>query len=385
MMVTCVVIPLLLFNSASAVRVHDLMASKVEELNGAKCLRCMGTLPFNTVAVPSAEGRCTPRSVGSWSECLWPTSTDYNNIGGGDFFDFSMASPNDHLNGINDMSDEMKTRTLEHGVEILTDLDDTLICSGGKLPKGIDDDCKGGSFYPGSAEFYYGLSVGNLGTANARKPIPFSARPTEMKKILGMHSCTGVDLHFRKRICGCADKAACRNHSCDCYGIDTKRAQYGKLKDGVDVLTSEVGDMAKMGNRKFKNFLKISPTFDAPAVFMGDNGQGDLLAAQMMLIASQDVWRWETYEFNGKVIAAFIHDVAKVCRTFECRSAWARHNIFMFTSYLDAAETAYELGLLTGSSYEKVKEAFGSIPADEDSSYEDTSDESAELISTNGS
>lgn len=161
--------PLLLFNSAFAVRQHSLMASKVEELSGADCLRCKGTRPENTIAVTSAAGRCTSRFVKSWSKCLWPTSADYNDIGGGDFFDFSIASPNDHLNGIKDMSDKMKTRTLDRGVEILTDLDDTLICSGGSFPKGIDTDCKGGSFYPGSAEFYHGLSVGNLGTATTKK------------------------------------------------------------------------------------------------------------------------------------------------------------------------------------------------------------------------
>lgn len=333
------------------------------------CKRCRGTLPSNTYTVSTKQTKsgkpttddCTPDFPVRWSNCFWPSSADYKTVSMGEFFDISKAAPGGYLKGLRDMSAEMKAQELKNGVEILTDLDDTLICSGGRFPKGIDKSCTGGTFYPGAAEFYHGLSMpkhkGWKRGQPARRPIPFSARPAPSKSMAAIHQCSGLDLHFRSRICGCSGVDACKHHKCECYGLDTVRAQYGNVFDGRDVFIGATDNMLHLGYRKFKNYLELRRTFDAPIVFIGDNGQGDLSAAQMMLVASQDAWINTSFGFRGKVIAAFIHDVAKTCVVAECRTSWARHNIFFFDSYLDAAYVANTNGLLTTDSYTQVAAA----------------------------
>merc|ERR1719487_1083799 len=98
-----------------------------------------------------------------------------------------------------------------------------------------------------------------------------------------------------------------------------------------------------MGYTKYSNWKSgVLGHVAAPTVFFGDNGQGDFAAAQMMLLRSQ------TEPMNkGRVVAAFIHDVAQTCLSDECRTTWAEQNIFFFANYGEAADIAKNIGLVS--------------------------------------
>jgi len=272
----------------------------------------------------SGSNSCSVQT--SWVNCHFPTTQDYSKIGQETFFNMSLAAPSGHLKGIVDMSNDLKEKTLADGVQILTDLDDTLVCSGGVWPKGIDTSCRAKSFYDGVAELYYGLSLQQTGwtwgESHARLPIPASARPSQLKFALGLKACTKADLHFKKTICNCPSKTACIKGLCDCFGLDIKDAQYGDVKNVLSGDLFKQGDMEHLASTKMDKYIawrnsrvrkceirsrsvrkearktakrqlqgNSEKCSAAPVVFFGDNGQGDLSAAQRLLLLSQQLWR----------------------------------------------------------------------------------------------
>merc|ERR1719491_1038166 len=79
-----------------------------------------------------------------------------------------------------------------------------------------------------------------------------------------------------------------------------------------------------------------------PTAFVGDNGQGDAIAAQMMLKESPMY-----SDAGGTMHVSFIHDVVRKCQSEECRTAWARVGIHMFEHYPHAASIACRLGFIS--------------------------------------
>eukprot|EP00930_Biecheleria_cincta_P021054 TRINITY_DN15686_c1_g1_i1.p1 TRINITY_DN15686_c1_g1~~TRINITY_DN15686_c1_g1_i1.p1 ORF type:complete len:445 (+),score=49.37 TRINITY_DN15686_c1_g1_i1:81-1415(+) len=378
-MVFLISVSLLLLWSVSASRQHAI--SQVTQKDGLDdriscrpAFQCQGTEPSDTIVKPGtcrcnsakAQGKeaivklpyffrsrkgtdanCQIQGQ-SWRSCKFPSTLEFEHIGQGDFFDISIAAPSGHLKGVSDMSPSTQRKVFSAGVRVLSDLDDTLVCSGGRAPAGIDKRCAHGTFYDGAAELFYALSVqksnySGWGESVASLPIPFSARPP--MRFLRMTACGSVDLHLKQKICNCSGPSACLAGNCNCFGLDIEHAQYGRKRDAAD-LFGETGQMDNMGATKFKNWMRIRRHLEEPAVFFGDNGQGDLLAAQRMMIVSQDTWREQGNDFSGRVVAAFIHDVAEQCVTAKCRSAWRKHNIFLYSNYCEATNQAEEVGLL---------------------------------------
>jgi len=279
---------------------------------------------------------------------VWPQTKDFKDVGQQPFVWAAQELRVDQL------------RKEKIGVRVMTDLDDTLFCSGGgRISGGIDAVCAGTTkhgLYPKVAEFYYSLSLGfradvTWGVTSAPGAIPFSARPSPLVaaaeavgRNFGVGHCGPKDFMVRERVCGCPSEVACksreRNPKCSCFGIATELAHYGRLGNMTDVWNDDFTDM---GYTKFNNWAmsQSRSKFDSPMVFVGDNGQGDLLAAQMMLAASfelPDSW-------CGQVIAAFIHDVADACDE-GCKDAWAEQNIFIFSNYTEATQKAKQIRLL---------------------------------------
>lgn len=294
--------------------------------------------------------------------CTWPhKGSEFGHLGTpiGDLAQFAVYGPvtpqppHSHLRGLRDLSSARRLQLLSHGVRVLHDIDDTIVCSGGSHFKGIDKKCAGTKekhLYPGVVELFYALSLGPSsaavwGEAAANYTVPFSARPWVLFYLLAARQCSGEDLRFRQKICGCAGgSAGCKRKDadCGCFGIATELAQYGHLRDGTDFVNQR---FKRLGRTKFGNwYSNIYGHLGQPAVFFGDNGQGDLVASQLMLIASQRL-----SPRRGAVLAAFVHDVQEppACPSGGCRSAWARHNIFFFRDYAEATAIALDLGLIS--------------------------------------
>ncbi|CAK9021286.1 Uncharacterized protein SCF082_LOCUS15276 [Durusdinium trenchii] len=99
-------------------------------------------------------------------------------------------------------------------------------------------------------------------------------------------------------------------------------------------------------------YLSLYPEYKL--VFFGDNGQGDLLAAE--LLATQP-------ESCDNVRASFIHDVLSpetagmMLSSFDedqREALWEKHNIVFFKTYVEAGRRAFELGLISLSGLHRV-------------------------------
>eukprot|EP00928_Gymnodinium_smaydae_P010679 TRINITY_DN14025_c0_g1_i1.p1 TRINITY_DN14025_c0_g1~~TRINITY_DN14025_c0_g1_i1.p1 ORF type:complete len:700 (+),score=44.24 TRINITY_DN14025_c0_g1_i1:163-2262(+) len=280
------------------------------------------------------------------------------------------------------------------GAQVLTDIDDTIKCSGGHQPAGIDSTCKHtsvGALYPGVVAFYKALALGHQGASTKvsrhRFPIPLSARPRALSWVLGMKRCRKVDLFFRQLACegDCTFHKCHKNYRwfreskhniCDCFGLNTEDAQYGELWDyGPDRANEhmyktfeqkeitdqkpvfESGGYSKMAFSKFNGFLNLFKTSKgSPMVFVGDNGQGDFSAAQMML-------RFKDTHGHHHMHAAFIHYVRKdmdpdSAQFTAAQKAWGKQRIYVFRDYMEAARIALEKHIISKDQFEVVKESY---------------------------
>merc|ERR1719210_145412 len=112
------------------------------------------------------------------------------------------------------------------------------------------------------------------------KVIPMSARPDELRAFLAMQSGGEEDTAYQ---------AAAHRVGISGWGLDTENARYGSVFDFSD-FTDLLGDFDtdltrydKLGYRKYSNWKQIATSLGIPSIFLGDNGQGDAVAAQMML------------------------------------------------------------------------------------------------------
>lgn len=105
--------------------------------------------------------------------------------------------------------------------------------------------------------------------------------------------------------------------------------------------------------RSFFAYAKLYPEYNY--VWVGDNGQGDVLAAELMR------------DSCDAVRACFIHEVAPIEQTLTSlprptREAWATRQIYFFRTYVGASLTAFQVGLITAEDVaEVVEEAIGDV------------------------
>eukprot|EP00927_Polykrikos_kofoidii_P072445 TRINITY_DN68562_c0_g1_i1.p1 TRINITY_DN68562_c0_g1~~TRINITY_DN68562_c0_g1_i1.p1 ORF type:complete len:376 (-),score=33.79 TRINITY_DN68562_c0_g1_i1:100-1227(-) len=217
------------------------------------------------------------------------------------------------------------------GVTVYTDMDDTLTCSGGGMA-GVDSECEGThkkGLYPGVAAFQLALTLGPHGNFAKRRVIPVSARPVELKWFLRIKAGSHLDTCFQQ----------VANDST--WGFDVDRALYGSVLNGTDFLRYHpITPYKKMAYRKYRSWSSHG-VFDPATIgiWVGDNGQGDFVAAQMMLKASSNMT-------DGAIRAAFIHDVRRLCKDQLCRKRWAEHGIYFFRNYAEALDIAKEAGFV---------------------------------------
>eukprot|EP00931_Biecheleriopsis_adriatica_P028758 TRINITY_DN17149_c0_g1_i2.p1 TRINITY_DN17149_c0_g1~~TRINITY_DN17149_c0_g1_i2.p1 ORF type:complete len:735 (+),score=153.62 TRINITY_DN17149_c0_g1_i2:46-2250(+) len=159
------------------------------------------------------------------------------------------------------------------GTKVLSDVDDTLLSSGGKFPAGCDTKVPKHVVYPGCTKLFEFLD-------NSYKP--------------GMQepSCNLVFLSARPHIY----KGIAERQSYDVFGnlVDAELMHRlptllpGRLTSGLEATFTfcvrKTDAWKRVGEDKFKtytNFSKLYPEYQF--VFCGDDGQGDLYAGQKML------------------------------------------------------------------------------------------------------
>jgi len=214
------------------------------------------------------------------------------------------------------------------GFQVFSDIDDTLVCSGGP-PAGVDQSCYKKEVYPGALQFLLELSRGPNESRKPSKVVPLSERPAELQKALSLKEKNPVLME---------GKRTGETNGLLSWGLDLDNAQYGKLRDFL----IPRGRGAGMHRTAFDRWKKFET--DKPTVFVGDNGEGDQSAAEGLALQA-----------DNRLQAAFIHDVRR-----QGSQSYVSDKIHVFDTYYDAAGKAFELGLISQAGMERVAQAFAS-------------------------
>ncbi|CAE8648706.1 unnamed protein product [Polarella glacialis] len=156
------------------------------------------------------------------------------------------------------------------GIKILVDMDDTFVCSGGRFPKGCDRRFPHHMVYPGCLELLRVLDTSFRAEAPSCNLIFLSARPHIYKSVMEDKSYKLFLSLFHEGRLHTVPTLLPGLLSCGLRAMLTVACWHSRA-------------WRKVGEAKFKTFTQFQtlyPEYDF--IFLGDNGQGDLLAAQLM-------------------------------------------------------------------------------------------------------
>lgn len=216
-------------------------------------------------------------------------------------------------------------RRLQAWRKVLSDVDDTLSSSGGRYPAGIDTRYPRHVLYPGVLPFYRELDMGTAGpdewTPDRVGNLVFlSARPHVYKDMSEKKSYAKFSALYEKK---------------GMHTVPTMLA--GNLRSGRAFMVQ--GDLEPMAQKKFENFgeyYQLYPEFTH--VFVGDNGQGDVRAAELIV-----------EKFGPDALeAGFFHLVQPIEKTYGYKSKetlekWRKMKIVFFNTYVGAAVEAFKM------------------------------------------
>eukprot|EP00929_Paragymnodinium_shiwhaense_P095895 TRINITY_DN57211_c0_g1_i1.p1 TRINITY_DN57211_c0_g1~~TRINITY_DN57211_c0_g1_i1.p1 ORF type:complete len:828 (-),score=130.31 TRINITY_DN57211_c0_g1_i1:417-2726(-) len=159
------------------------------------------------------------------------------------------------------------------GLKILSDVDDTFVCSGAAFPAGCDKTYPQGVIYPGCKSLYELLDKESEMGKPTCNLVFLSARPHLYKGVSELYSFEQF-AHFMQ--------------SGQLHCMPTLLP--GELLRGIwAILTTPFQRnhaWRHVGNFKYDAYARYSRLYEEyDHVFLGDDGQGDLLAGQMMLLA----------------------------------------------------------------------------------------------------
>eukprot|EP00927_Polykrikos_kofoidii_P034290 TRINITY_DN29112_c0_g1_i1.p1 TRINITY_DN29112_c0_g1~~TRINITY_DN29112_c0_g1_i1.p1 ORF type:complete len:768 (+),score=51.07 TRINITY_DN29112_c0_g1_i1:44-2305(+) len=216
------------------------------------------------------------------------------------------------------------------GIKVLSDIDDTFYASGGKFPAGCDKRYPKHVIYPGLLTFFDVLDKKRVFDSESCNLVFLSARPHLYKGLSEDRTYQSVKSVFRER------------------GINKVPTLLpGNLIRGLRAVVSfgclRSRAWKPVGHLKYDmylNFRALYPEYDF--IFCGDNGQGDLLAAQKMMASNN------LSDANGpQLLAALIHQVLPDAaaltnedasqRVPEWRDNLEETGIFLHASYVGAA------------------------------------------------
>jgi len=181
-----------------------------------------------------------------------------------------------------------KLRNLLSWRKILSDVDDTLTCSGGSWPAGMDASYPKKAVYPGVLAFYRELDLGTKGSdewdtaTRAGNLVFLSARPHVYKSVSENVTYSKFRTLQKER---------------GLYTSPTLLA--GSLDTGSQFMVKN--DSEPLALKKFENlteYLALYPEFSC--IFVGDNGQGDVRTAEMAI---------EDSKLTGLMQRVYVHQI----------------------------------------------------------------------------
>jgi hypothetical protein len=225
--------------------------------------------------------------------------------------------------------------------KILSDVDDTLLCSGGNYPAGVDKSYPHKAIYPGVLSFYRELDLGIEGEdswdADRTGNLVFlSARPHIYKDL----SESRTFLKFQQ-----------------IEGLRARPALLsGNLGSGTKyLLNDDTKALAMTKYQSYKEYISLYPEYKS--VFIGDNGQGDVMAAELMFKDKE----LRSAAGDVSLSRAYMHIVRPLHQTSvedtSCRRPHrVEHQICYFSTYIDAAIDAYQHRLIRLTGLRRIME-----------------------------
>jgi hypothetical protein len=213
--------------------------------------------------------------------------------------------------------------------KVLSDIDDTLYCSGGSWPAGIDQSYPSKAIYPGILAFYRELDLGitagsNEWDANSRTGnlVFLSARPHVYKDVSEKESYKKFQTLQKER------------------GLYTCPSLLAGSLDagGQYIFKNDLGALAAKKFESFAEYLKLYPEYTC--IFIGDNGQGDVRAAEMVK---------ENTVTTKFLTRTYIHEVQPLHLTYtksESTKKRKSKDFFYFKNYVEAAIDAFKEKLI---------------------------------------
>jgi hypothetical protein len=205
--------------------------------------------------------------------------------------------------------------------KILSDVDDTLLSSGGLYPAGIDKRYPRKVVYPGVLAFYRELDLGTIGAEDWPEQrvgnlVFLSARPHVYKD---MSEKSNFAKFEKLRVVGADGRRGMHTTPSLLAGDLVSGSQY--------IATNDFEPLAVKKFDNFKRYVSIYPEYSH--IFVCDNGQGDVKAGEMM----HDNF---PYEFQSM----YVHVVKDIPLTYGyAPERWREKEFFpcFFTTYPEAA------------------------------------------------
>ena len=269
-------------------------------------------------------------------------------------------------------------------VKVLSDIDDTLLSSGGVWPAGCDDMYPKGVCYPGVLAFYRELDLGLVAHSDEAEEPP-QTLAAAIDSHVGNFSFGGRNQSL-SRSCGLVFLSA-RPHVYKDYGgehhffthvisplegsnlLHTVPSMIpGSIRESLKPVWNTIVRRQKseawrpVGVRKKERLEEYAQLYpECWLVFVGDNGQADLLAAEeadelLGTITGEGGGHWSTAKpSDGRMLASFIHAVqpkqaalSKHARLplAKREQRWRQAGIRHFKTYIEAAVLAWEASLI---------------------------------------
>lgn len=256
----------------------------------------------------------------------------------------------------------INTKTLGRRIpHILTDIDDTLfsVGKGDNISfwqlSGSDVSWNYKQAYPGLKKFYQ-LFYKNIDLETARYSTVLSGTPATMKK-------TRVnDVHI-KDIIG--------PNFGFMHGYEGKTAAIKSvLKGWFSDLTKAAppsNDVARLKSDKFKEYIQIYPEYDI--LFIGDNGQGDLIAGKEMIRTHRNTQVFIHNILKGKKSESEFEYMFSPEDEVAQQAEVPAGRLFFFKNYLELGYIFHTLSIFTADDFMELKQQIADdisadIPAD---------------------
>ena len=222
--------------------------------------------------------------------------------------------------------------------KIVSDVDDTLECSGGLYPAGVDKRYERHTPYPGVGTFYREIDL--CGSGDVISALPAKGWAADFGNMLGNLIFVSARPHLYKDLSELRSYAKFASLVKKGVLHCTPSLLPGSLIGGREfVLRDRLEPLAENKFTNFREYATLYPEYEY--VFVGDNGQADVRAvARMMELPFV------------KIRSAFIHVVQPLELTYGIPTDIS--NFCFFTNYVQAAIYAYEHRIISPASLARV-------------------------------